>query len=99
MLCTDKRRSQWRVRLWAGCLALAQVTAAMAAPAPGPAALDGSAAPEWSAEFVAQVLADARTNGDARRGAGVFNVAATGCTACHKVAGQRASSAPQSVQQ
>jgi len=43
---------------------------------------------EWSAEFVAAVLADARAHGDARRGAGVYAAAASGCTACHAVAGQ-----------
>ena len=41
----------------------------------------------WSPEFVQQALADARSRGDARRGAGVFSAAATGCTSCHKVAG------------
>ena len=88
MLCTDKQRSQWWVCLWGGCLALAHATAGAAAPSPGPAALDASAAPEWSAEFVTQVLVDARANGDPRRGAGVFSVATSGCTACHRVAGQ-----------
>ena len=38
--------------------------------------------PAYSHSLVAEILADARTNGDARRGAGVFNMAATGCTAC-----------------
>ena len=95
MLCTDKRRSRWWVCLWAGCLALAHATTGAAAPSPGPAALDTSDAPEWSAEFVTQVLVDARANGDARRGAGVFNVAATGCTACHKVAGQGGAVGPE----
>ena len=88
MLCTAKQRSQWWVCLWGGCLALAHATAGAAAPSPGPAALDASAAPEWSAEFVTQVLVDARANGDPRRGAGVFSVATSGCTACHRVAGQ-----------
>ena len=41
----------------------------------------------WSPEFVQQALADARSRGDVRRGAGVFSAAATGCTSCHKVAG------------
>ncbi len=45
-------------------------------------------APAYSQSLVVEILADARTNGDARRGAGVFNVATSGCTACHKVAGQ-----------
>jgi len=53
----------------------------------GSTAAGQSAAPEWSAEFVKQALADAQDHGDARRGAGVFNAATTGCTACHKVAG------------
>lgn len=52
--------------------------------------------PEWTAAFVQEALADARTHGDARRGAGVFSVATTGCTACHKVAGKGARSAPNS---
>lgn len=41
--------------------------------------------PEWSAARVAEILADARANGDARRGAGVFSVATSACTSCHKV--------------
>jgi putative heme-binding domain-containing protein len=44
--------------------------------------------PQWSGAFVAAVLADARAHGDARRGAGVYAAATTGCTACHAVAGQ-----------
>ena len=43
---------------------------------------------EWSQELVAEILTDARANGDARRGAGVFSVATSACTSCHKVAGQ-----------
>jgi putative heme-binding domain-containing protein len=45
-----------------------------------------AAPPEWAAAFVQEALADARNQGDARRGAGVFNAATSGCTACHKVA-------------
>lgn len=54
-----------------------------------------SAAPEWTADFVQQALADARERGDARRGAGVFNAATTGCTSCHKVAGQGGAVGPE----
>ena len=52
-------------------------------------------APAYSQSLVAEILADARTNGDARRGAGVFNVATSGCTACHKVAGQGGAVGPE----
>jgi len=54
----------------------------LAEPAAAPTAV------EWSEELVAEILADARTNGDPRRGAGVFSVATSACTSCHKVAGQ-----------
>ena len=61
----------------------------------GGTAAGQSAPPEWSPEFVQQALADAREQGDARRGAGVFNAAATGCTACHKVAGTGGAVGPE----
>jgi len=80
MLCTDKQMNRLIVRFLCGLLAVAHLTAAVANPVLEP--------PEWSAEFVQQVLADARTNGDPRRGAGVFSVATSACTSCHKVAGQ-----------
>ena len=80
MLCTDKQINWLIVWFLCGLLAVADLTAAVADQAPAP--------PEWSAEFVQQVLADARANGDARRGAGVFSVATSACTSCHKVAGQ-----------
>ena len=51
----------------------------------GPAAEPRAAAVAWSADHVAGILADARAHGDARRGAGVFNVATSACTSCHKV--------------
>jgi putative heme-binding domain-containing protein len=54
-----------------------------------------SSAPAWSPETVATLLADARTQGDARRGAGVFNAAASGCTSCHRVAGQGGAVGPE----
>jgi putative heme-binding domain-containing protein len=47
-----------------------------------------TANPQWSEQTVAAILADARSNGDARRGAGVFSEATSACTSCHKVAGQ-----------
>jgi putative heme-binding domain-containing protein len=50
---------------------------------------------EWSAAFVTEAIADARTNGDARRGAGVFYAATTGCTACHKVSGAGGAVGPE----
>ena len=50
-------------------------------------AADPGVPSEWSPEFVEQAVAEAREQGDARRGAGVFAAAATGCTACHKVGG------------
>lgn len=43
--------------------------------------------PAWSEEFVRQAVADAREQGDARRGAGLFSSDVTGCTSCHRVAG------------
>lgn len=49
----------------------------------------------WTAEFVAQAFADARAAGDARRGAGVFNAATTGCTSCHKLGGQGVAVVPE----
>ena len=103
MLCTDKQRQLvvWLALcpvVWAGILARGPATAVLAAPALAtepPAAAARNVlfapsvleAPEWTAEFVQGVLADARASGDARRGAGVFNVATSGCTACHKVGG------------
>ena len=53
------------------------------------------APPEWNAAFVQEALADARAQGDAWRGAGVFSVATTGCTACHKVAGEGGAVGPE----
>ena len=41
--------------------------------------------PAWTAELVAEILADARERGDARRGAGIFAAPTTSCTSCHKV--------------
>jgi putative heme-binding domain-containing protein len=52
-----------------------------------PACAEEAAPREWTTAFVTEAIADARTKGDARRGAGVFNAATTGCTACHKVGG------------
>lgn len=54
-----------------------------------------AAPPEWSAEFVQRALAEARDEGDARRGAGVFHAAATGCAACHRVGGQGGTVGPE----
>lgn len=49
------------------------------------AAAEPSVPPEWSPEFVQQALADARSQGDPRRGADVFWAASTSCTSCHRV--------------
>ncbi|MFM8985999.1 MAG: hypothetical protein ACKONH_08085, partial [Planctomycetia bacterium] len=51
----------------------------------GATSAEPGVAPEWSAEFVQQALADARATGDPRRGAAVFFAAATSCTSCHRV--------------
>jgi|GEM_PF-1498278 len=67
---------------------LRAVVITLAACAAASAAGGQHAPPEWNAAFVQEALADARAQGDARRGAGVFSVATTGCTACHKVAGE-----------
>jgi mono/diheme cytochrome c family protein len=61
----------------------------------GGTAAGQSASAAWSPEFVQQVLADARDQGDARRGAGVFSAATTGCTSCHKVAGEGGAVGPE----
>jgi putative heme-binding domain-containing protein len=61
----------------------------------GSAAADQSAAPAWTKEFVQQALADARASGDARRGAGIFTAATTGCTSCHKVGGAGGAVGPE----
>ncbi|MGA1617325.1 MAG: hypothetical protein ACO37F_02295, partial [Pirellulales bacterium] len=74
--------------------AAAALTIALAVGLCGTAA--GQSAPAaWSPEFVQQVLADARDQGDARRGAGVFSAATTGCTSCHKVAGDGGAVGPE----
>jgi len=106
MLCTDKIL---RLFFRAGILALGQTlsvwatapdtrdqpaAAATAAPSVSTAATPSSA-PQWTAEFVEDVLAAARANGDARRGAGVFNVATSGCTSCHKVGGAGGAVGPE----
>lgn len=88
MFCTDKQQCGW---FWAAVVAVCQMTRAFAAPVSAGA----SPAAEWTPEFVQQALADARTNGDPRRGAGVFNVATSGCTSCHKVGGQGGAVGPE----
>jgi len=72
---------------WAeACLAILLAVGLLRLAAAEPPA--DSAAPAWSAELVAEILASARTDGDPRRGAGVFSAATSGCTSCHRVAGQ-----------
>ncbi|MFM8495285.1 MAG: c-type cytochrome, partial [Planctomycetia bacterium] len=61
----------------------------------GATAAGQSTSPAWSPEFIRHTLAEARNQGDARRGAGVFNAATTGCTACHKVGGQGGAVGPE----
>ena len=61
----------------------------------GSAAADPAVAPAWTKEFVQQALADARASGDARRGAGIFTAATTGCTSCHKVGGAGGAVGPE----
>jgi putative heme-binding domain-containing protein len=41
--------------------------------------------PPWSEELVHDIVADARTHGDPRRGAVVFGLATSACTSCHRV--------------
>src|SRR4051812_21430242 len=52
---------------------------------PSAAQDDGKAAPPYSAELVAQVVADARKAGDARQGAAVFRAPQYACLGCHRV--------------
>ncbi len=66
-------------------VALAVAMLAAGGAAVGRGAESPAAPPEWSAARVAEILADARAQGDARRGAGVFSVATSACTSCHKV--------------
>lgn len=42
----------------------------------------------YDGKLVAEVLADARSKGDARRGAAVFGSHATSCLVCHHISGQ-----------
>ena len=55
------------------------------AAAPGITAAPGGAEPLWTAERVAELLADARAHGDARRGAITFGLATSACLSCHRV--------------
>ncbi|MFL5240664.1 MAG: DUF6797 domain-containing protein [Gemmataceae bacterium] len=47
----------------------------------------GKAIP-YSADFVKEILADAKAHGDARRGAAVFRSTTLACLSCHTVGGQ-----------
>jgi putative heme-binding domain-containing protein len=49
----------------------------------------------YNAEFVTQLIAEARTSGDARRGAEVFRAPQFACLSCHKVGGQGATVGPE----
>ena len=53
--------------------------------APPPSSLQ---TPPFSVELVAKIVAEARADGDARRGALVFRAATSACLSCHKVEGQ-----------
>jgi putative heme-binding domain-containing protein len=55
-------------------------------PAPKPAA--AATLNSYDPAVVAQLLNDAKTQGDARRGAQVFASAQFGCMSCHKIGGQ-----------
>lgn len=46
---------------------------------------DNTAIPDYSAEFVAKLIADAKATGDAARGKDVFRAAQSACLGCHKV--------------
>lgn len=77
------------VRLLSAAIALATFAVG------GVNAANDAAPPDHSLELVQAAVADARAAGDARRGAGVFNAATTGCTACHKVAGAGGAVGPE----
>lgn len=89
-------RSSWQSGLRAAVIVLATsavgVAGAEEATSPGG---EQPAPPAWTATFVQEALADVRAHGDARRGAGVFRAAATGCTSCHKVAGAGGAVGPE----
>jgi putative heme-binding domain-containing protein len=46
---------------------------------------NASVVPDYSAEFVAKLIADAKASGDAARGREVFTAAQSACLGCHKV--------------
>ena len=46
---------------------------------------NASVVPDYSAEFVAKLIADAKTGGDAARGKEAFRAAQSACLGCHKV--------------
>jgi putative heme-binding domain-containing protein len=49
---------------------------------------NASIVPDYSAEFVTKLIADAQANGDATRGKDVFMAAQSACIGCHKVGGE-----------
>jgi len=84
----DARDSRGRGRPTRIATCIMAVVATTASSLPAVAAEAVRQPPAWSAELVANMLAEARAQGDARRGAGVFNVATSACTSCHKVGEQ-----------
>jgi putative heme-binding domain-containing protein len=59
-----------------------------ATPSPFPLKFDSDGKIPYSAALVKELLADAKTHGDARRGAVVFGAATSACLSCHKVGKQ-----------
>ncbi len=49
---------------------------------------NASIVPDYSAEFVTKLIANATANGDATRGKDVFMAAQSACIGCHKVGGE-----------
>lgn len=66
-----------------------QIMGKQPGPTPQPRTMKGAAAlspaPAYSAELVAQLVAESKTSGDARRGATVFRAPQFACISCHKV--------------
>jgi putative heme-binding domain-containing protein len=53
-----------------------------------------TAPPEYSAELVARLIADARTKGNAYNGSALFRSAVTACVACHKIGSEGGETGP-----
>ena len=87
------------LRILAAVLVLVPVTVAAEQPAgdqAGAASTPQPSAPQlWSPQLVEDIIADARSHGDPRRGAVVFGLATSACTSCHKVAGRGGAVGPE----